>query len=176
MSQRKVLGVGIVVAAVAILAAVAYLAMSQTSIMRRFTPVVDCSAESYTPIGYAITVAPGETGYICFPHDAPFRLVVADMGVVGTGTTTPAFTFCLATGYVMASEWGCMVSWVGQNGDGTTTVGSGHMTSGETILTVGGATVRLASSVTCSDASGYPGHNLQIVNGSACLVHATLIY
>ena len=172
MSRRKVLGVGLVVAVVAVLAVATYLVMGQFDIFgsEQGVPAPD-PCGYYTPVGYSVTVAPYSTGYICFPHNTPFRLAVGYMGPVMIGTLS-----CGVTGYVMGSEIDCCVSWVGQNGYGTTTTGFENMGSGTTILTVGPVTVQLGSSIPCSDAAGYPGHNLQIVNSGNYPTVATLIY
>jgi hypothetical protein len=169
MSRRKVLGVGLVVAVVAILAVAAYLVMAQVHVLQLPGGIVFCGP--YTPAGRSTTVGGESTGYICFPHNTPFRLVVGYMGPVMIGLLS-----CGATGYVMGSEIDCCVSWVGQNGYGTTTTGFGNMGSGATVLTVGPVTVQLESSIPCSDAAGYPGHNLQIVNSGNYPTVATLIY
>jgi len=170
MSRRTVLGAGIVVAVVAVLGVAAYIVIAQT-----------CSGgggTKYTPSAYSLTVNPGATAEVCFPHYMPFRLVVGYMGFWGGGTVP---SICGATGFVMASENSCNVSWVGQNGNGTTTVGCNAMGSGTTILTVGPTTVRLTSSSKCTDivpvgGGTYFGHTLQIVNTGNSAARVTLMY
>ena len=179
MSRRKVLGAGIVVAVVAVLAVAAYIVMAQwnTEPLKPL-PVSSSCLGSYTPSGYTVTVNPKATAEICFPHNRPFRLVVGYMGPAGGATVA----ICGATGYVMASEIQCNVSWVGQNGNGTTTVGCAPMGSGTTILTVGSATVQLSSSGACSENTplvgtpGYSGHALSVVNSGTSPACVTLMY
>jgi hypothetical protein len=70
-----------------------------------------------------------------------------------------------ATGFVMAGENDCVISWVGLNGDGTVTRGSAAMATGATILTV--KNVRLKLNPRCAHKSpptelDQPGHTLII--------------
>jgi hypothetical protein len=175
MSRRKVLGVWIVVSVVAVLAVTAYLVMAQTAALPQLQLIPTCSG-SYTPSGYRITVAAHTTGEICIPHDTPFCLIVGYMGPVTSATATVPCGG--ATGYVMGSEVNCCVSWVGQNGNGIAALGQTPIgaPSAVTILSVGPAMVQVPSSTSCSDASGYPGHALRIVNNGGSPTVASLTY
>ncbi|MCR4403747.1 MAG: hypothetical protein NUW06_00345 [Candidatus Acetothermia bacterium] len=91
---------------------------------------------------------------IPFPHWIPFRVVMSELWAASE-----------ATGFVMAGENDCVISWVGLNGDGTVTRGSAAMATGATILTV--KNVRLKLNPRCAHKSpptelDQPGHTLII--------------
>jgi hypothetical protein len=145
----------------AVLAVVAYVVVAQVS--------SSCSG-SYAPSGYSVAINPMDTVEICFPHNTPFRLAVGYLEAGGHS----------ATGFVVGSENNCYVSWVGQNGDGTPTVGCDAVGRGTIVLNVGAVAVGLKSSEECSEmvnlTSSYPGHTLMIGNSGTGQVRVTLMY
>ena len=165
MPRNRTLKAGLILAAAAAAGLSAYIAIGQITL--------PCPG-SYAPAGYAVVVGSGSTEEFCFPHNTPFRLVV---GFCAAGTPDES-----ATGFIMASENDCYVSWVGQNGDGTTTAGCDRMGSGEVALRVGPVYVALKSNLAggCAEMVGldssYPGHSLMIVNPGAGLAYVTLMY
>jgi hypothetical protein len=117
-----------------------------------------------------MVINPMDTAEICFPHNTPFRLALGYLEAGGHG----------ATGFVVGSENNCYVSWVGQNGDGTPTVGCDAVGRGTIVLNVGAVAVGLKSSEECSEmvnlTSSYPGHTLMIGNSGTGQVRVTLMY
>jgi len=150
MAKKKLLIASLVALSLTVLALVAYIIVAQVTI------------EQYTPIGWwVIAVNPGQTAEIPFPHFAPFRAVMSEIWGASE-----------ATGFVMASENNCWVSWMGLNGDGTVTQGNADMSTGTTILKVKDVTLKRNSGPPLGQEKcghtdppkelGQPGHTLII--------------
>jgi len=164
MSQRKVLGAGIVLALAAILAVVAYIVVAQIPSFPPEWPILGACANNYTPWGLEATVPARKTMQICIPHGVPFRLAVAQIPV---SEAQPG-----ATGYITAIENNCCLSWVGQHSDGTATHGCKSMGQSVVILQIssasaGMAMVTLDSSATCTEPPtgpelGRAGHTITV--------------
>lgn len=140
MTRKKLLVVGIAGLSLMVLAIVAYIVVAQVT--------------EYAPKGWVITVDPGKTAEIPFPHFIPFRVVMSELWAASE-----------ATGFVMAGENDCTISWVGLNGNGTVTKGTAAMSTGITILTVKNVTLKLNPK--CAHTSpptelNQPGHTLII--------------
>lgn len=76
MAQRKVLRAGVVGAVIVTLAVVAYIVAAQFQFAPNLTLGPIGEASSYQPTGWEITIAPGQTGEIPFPHGVPFHVTV----------------------------------------------------------------------------------------------------
>ncbi len=136
MTRKKLLVISL--AGLAALGVVAYVVIAQVI--------------SYTPEGRIITVASGTVAEISFPHWRPFFVVMGELWAASE-----------ATGFVMATENDCWISWVGMNGDGTVTKGNAAMGTGMTILRVGAVELKLNPRCTHRHPlteEGQPGHTL----------------
>jgi hypothetical protein len=138
--KRRLLVTGLAGMSLTVLALVAYIVAAQ--------------ATAYDPKGWAVTVEPGKTAEIPFPHWIPFRVVMSE-----------PWAGSEATGFVMAGENDRVISWVGLNGNGTVTRSTAAMSTGATTLTVKNVTLKLNSK--CAHTSpptelSQPGHTLII--------------